>query len=129
MIREVIATGRDADSAIENGCLELGVPREDVEFEIISLPRKSFFGLKVQPAKVRVYVELPDVVRTPKEPAPRPPKPAEPRSGAPRAEQPRPEQPRPPKAPREERPKPQAQAPQGKPAAWISPSRERGMTL
>ena len=61
MIKEIIATGADANAAIENGALLLGLPREEVQFEIIDLPRKGgFLGLKKLPAKVRVWVELPD---------------------------------------------------------------------
>ena len=68
MIKEVIATGRDADSAINNGCLQLGILREDAQFEILSLPKKSFLGLKTQPARVRVFVELPDPPKAPEPP-------------------------------------------------------------
>lgn len=61
MIKEIIATGVDANAAIESGALLLGLPREEVQFEIIELPRKGgFLGLKKLPAKVRVWVELPD---------------------------------------------------------------------
>ena len=60
MIREVTATGKDVNAAIDNGCAQLNIQREDAQFEIISLPKKSFFGLKTHPAKVRVYIELPD---------------------------------------------------------------------
>lgn len=74
MIKEVIATGRDANAAIEAGCLQLGVSREEVEFDILSLPKKSFFGLRTQPAKVRVYIELPDPKPEKAPKAPRPPK-------------------------------------------------------
>lgn len=35
----------------------MGLPRDRVEFEIIDLPKKSFFGLKNTPAKVHVFTE------------------------------------------------------------------------
>ena len=77
MIKEIIATGVDANAAIESGALLLGLPREEVQFEIIDLPRKGgFLGLKKLPAKVRVWVELPDE------------KPARSEKPAPRAEKP-----------------------------------------
>ena len=41
MIKEIIATGVDANAAIESGALLLGLPREEVQFEIIDLPRKG----------------------------------------------------------------------------------------
>lgn len=54
MTRECIGTGKTVDEAIENACRELGCTREDIDFEIINLTKKSFFGLKVTPAKVKV---------------------------------------------------------------------------
>lgn len=62
MIQEIIATGRDVNAAIDSGCLLLGINREqDVfDFEIIAREKKGFLGLKVYPAKVRVFRELPD---------------------------------------------------------------------
>ena len=60
MIKEIIQTGATVDAAIDSGCLLLGVDRSDADFEIIDMPRKTLFGLKTIPAKVRVYIELPD---------------------------------------------------------------------
>ena len=56
-MKEIIATGKTVDLAIEEACQQLGVPREKAEFEIIDLPKKGLFGLKTYPAKVRVFVK------------------------------------------------------------------------
>lgn len=58
MMKEVIATGKTVDAAIESGCLELGLPREETDFEIIDMPHKGFLGLTQTPAKVRVFAEV-----------------------------------------------------------------------
>ena len=107
MIKEIIATGVDANAAIESGALLLGLPREEVQFEIIDLPRKGgFLGLKKLPAKVRVWVELPDEkpARSEKprrQEAPKKEQKAENKPAAPKAEKPaRSEKP----APRVEKP-------------------------
>lgn len=68
MLKEVIATGKNVEAAIDAGCEQLGLEREDIEFEIIDMPRKGFLGLTQTPAKVRVYKEFPDPV----EPKPQP---------------------------------------------------------
>ena len=62
MIQETIATGRDVNAAIDNGCLQLGIDREEdiFDFEIIAREKKGFLGLKTYPAKVRVFREVPD---------------------------------------------------------------------
>ncbi len=57
MLKEVIKTGKTVEEAIEFGCLELGKAQEDIQFEIIDLPKKGFLGLGNRPAKVRVYFE------------------------------------------------------------------------
>lgn len=62
MIKEVIATGKNVEAAIDSGCAQLGLEREDIEFEIIDMPRKGFLGLTQTPARVRVYKEYPDPV-------------------------------------------------------------------
>ncbi len=51
-----------------SACTTVGLPREDLEIEVLDLPRRGFLGLSVVPAKVRVYKEFPD------EPAPAPAK-------------------------------------------------------
>ena len=56
-MKEIIATGKTVDLAIDEACQQLGVPREKAEFEIIDLPKKGLFGLKTYPAKVRVFVK------------------------------------------------------------------------
>lgn len=60
MIVEAIATGKDVNEAIENGCTQIGFRRDEVEFEIISLPKRGLLGIKKYPAKVRVYREVAD---------------------------------------------------------------------
>ena len=107
MIKEIIATGVDANAAIESGALLLGLPRDEVQFEIIDLPRKGgFLGLKKLPAKVRVWVELPDEkpARSEKprrQEAPKKEQKAENKPAAPKAEKPA----------RSEKPAPRAQKP------------------
>lgn len=105
MIQETIATGRDVNAAIDNGCQELGINREEdiFDFEIIAREKKGFLGLKTYPAKVRVFRELPDPkpVREEK-PAPAPQKEQKPRP--PREEAAAPEQPKePPREPKTEK--------------------------
>ncbi len=94
MIQETIATGRDVNAAIDNGCRELGINREEdlFDFEIIAREKKGFLGLKTYPAKVRVFREVPDPKPVPAE-KPKAPAPA-----------PVPKAPAPEKKPREERP-------------------------
>lgn len=57
MIKEVTATGADVNAAIDSGAMLLGTTRDEVQFEILELPRKGFLGLKHYPAKVRVWME------------------------------------------------------------------------
>ena len=116
MIKEIIATGVDANAAIESGALLLGLPREEVQFEIIDLPRKGgFLGLKKLPAKVRVWVELPDEkpARSEKprrQEAPKKEQKAENKPAAPKAEKPaRSEKPAP-RAEKAEKPERQSRA-------------------
>ncbi len=62
MIREVIAVGHDVDSAIEKGCAELGVAREDASAEVLERAKKGLFGKLKSEAKVRVYLEIEDPI-------------------------------------------------------------------
>ena len=140
MLKEIIATGKNVDLAIDSGCEQLGIAREDAQFEIIDLPRKAFFGLKVVPAKVRVYVELPDPKPAPapkppkaegERPArpPRPPKGERPEKGEKGEKPPRPEKkekaPKPPKAePKADAPAEEEAAPAPQPLEPIVPTPE-----
>ncbi len=62
MVRDVIIEAQDVNEAVEKGALELGLSSEEVEFEILSMPRRGFLGIKKYPAKVRVFVEEEDIV-------------------------------------------------------------------
>ena len=56
--REVITTGTTTEEAIEKGCEELGLSREEVKYEVIEHPKQKTLGLfGGSPATVRVYVE------------------------------------------------------------------------
>ena len=62
MRKEILATGRTVEEAIDNGCAELGITRglDDYDHEIVDMPSKGFLGLGTKPAKVRLWIELPD---------------------------------------------------------------------
>jgi spoIIIJ-associated protein len=127
LIQETIATGRDVNAAIDNGCRELGISREEdsFDFEIIAREKKGFLGLKTYPAKVRVFRELPDPVLPKEEPPKAAPAPAprreQPAAQAPRQEKPARDQAVPASAPAGE---PQEKAQQAQPAASQPPRRE-----
>ncbi len=63
MIKEITAVGKDILEAKENAKIALGAGElDDVKFEIIDSGSKGIFGIiGVRPAKVRAYIELPDV--------------------------------------------------------------------
>ena len=149
MIQETIATGRDVNAAIDNGCRELGINREEdlFDFEIIAREKKGFLGLKTYPAKVRVFREVPDPkpvpAEKPKAPAPAPvpkapapekkpreerpaaPAPAQPRKAREPKEQPK-REPRPPreKKPREDRPRQESRPRPERPAPEAAEPRQ-----
>lgn len=62
MIKEAIGFGSTVDEAKEDAILRLGAKmEEDVQFEIISLPKKKVLGLfGGSQAEVKAYVERPD---------------------------------------------------------------------
>lgn len=62
MIKECIQTARTVDEAIELACAKLEIPREEVEIEILELPKKGFLGIGNTGAKVRVYKEEHDKI-------------------------------------------------------------------
>ena len=62
IIKEITAAGKDVQEALANGKATLGLTElDDVKFEIIDGGTKGILGLFARPAKVRVYVEGPDL--------------------------------------------------------------------
>lgn len=106
MIQETIATGRDVSAAIDNGCQQLGIDREEdtFDFEIIAREKKGFLGLKTYPAKVRVFREVPDPKPVEK------PKPAPAPAAAPKAAEKKPVQEKKPAREEEKKPAPVREA-------------------
>lgn len=113
MIKEAIGTGRTVNEAIEAARAALGPQEADIELEVLELPKKTFFGLKQNAAKVRAYVILPDPVpekqatpAQPQRPAQQPQRPAQPPQQAKQPPvSPKPEKPRQPQPSQPERPK------------------------
>lgn len=62
MIKEAICTGETVDEAKEKALEELGADLEDdVQIEVLATPKKKALGIfGGSPAKVRVYVEVPE---------------------------------------------------------------------
>ena len=62
MIKEITAVGKDIIEAKDNARIALGAGELDnVQFEIIDGGTKGILGLFSRPAKVRAFIELPDV--------------------------------------------------------------------
>ena len=122
MEKSIITTGKTIDEAVEAALKQLGLTRDDVTYQVISLPKSGFFGIGAVPAKVQVTYEAPDLKPAAKAEAPK-------ADAAPKAE-PKPEkkeEPRAEAAPRialssASRSKPKAQKPaEKKPEADTAP--------
>ena len=63
MIKEITAVGKDILEAKENARAALGAGElDDVQFEVLDSGSKGIFGIiGVRPAKVRAFIELPDI--------------------------------------------------------------------
>lgn len=93
MIKEAIGTGETIEEAKEQAIANLNAGiDEEIEFEVLATPRKKTLGLfGGSPAKVRVYVEVPDPVQPKARPArqeapgqrPAKPKPEAPKQASP----------------------------------------------
>ena len=109
MEKNIIATGKTIDLAIESALTQLGLDRDSVSVQVIQQAKSGFLGFGSQPAKVQVTYEAPD-------PAPEAPKVAlssasrsKPKAAAPvkkeEAPKPAPEKKEAPKAEKKEAPK------------------------
>ena len=61
MEKSIITTGKTIDAAVEAALAQLGLTRDDVTYQVISLPKSGFFGIGAVPAKVQVTYEAPDL--------------------------------------------------------------------
>lgn len=57
MIKEITATAKTVELAVQKGADELGYTVEQVQYEILEEPRSGFLGIGSVNAKVRVYHE------------------------------------------------------------------------
>lgn len=59
MVQEAFGTGESIEEALDAACKELGVSKEDAEYEVIQEPEKKKFGIfGGNPAKVRVFITV-----------------------------------------------------------------------
>ena len=111
MEKSIITTGKTIDDAVEAALAQLGLTRDDVSYQVISLPKSGFFGIGAVPAKVQVTYEAPDLKPARADAAPRTEekKPEAPKEAAPRialssASRSKPKAPKADAAPRAEKP-------------------------
>ncbi|MBQ8354241.1 MAG: Jag N-terminal domain-containing protein [Oscillospiraceae bacterium] len=71
MEKSIITTGKTIDDAVETALAQLGLTRDDVTYQVISLPKSGFFGIGAVPAKVQVTYEAPDLKPARADAAPR----------------------------------------------------------
>ena len=121
MEKNIVATGKTIDLAIESALSQLGLDRDSVSVLVLQQAKQGFLGFGAQPAKVQVTYEAPD-------PVPEAPKTAlssasrsKPKAAAPVK---RPEAPQPEKKPEMPKAEPKSEAP-GMPKAESKPEAPR----
>ena len=82
MEKSIITTGKTIDEAVETALAQLGLTRDDVTYQVISLPKSGFFGIGAVPAKVQVTYEAPDLKPAAPKAESKPEKKAEPKAEA-----------------------------------------------
>ena len=88
MEKSIITTGKTIDAAVETALAQLGLTRDDVTYQVITLPKSGFLGIGAVPAKVQVTYEAPDLKPAVKaeEKKPEAPKAEEKKAEAPKTE-------------------------------------------
>jgi len=66
MEKNIVATGKTIDLAIESALNQLGLDRDSVSVMVLQQAKQGFLGFGAQPAKVQVTYEAPDPVEAPK---------------------------------------------------------------
>ena len=116
MEKNIIATGKTIDLAVEAALEQIHMDKDDVSVEVLEMPKSGFLGIGAQPAKVKVTYEGPAEDNAPalssasrSKPKPKKPAPKAEPAPAPKAEQPAPkaEKPERKSAPKAERPAPE----------------------
>ena len=63
MRKEIIATGKDYETAVANAQAALGASAlEDISYEVVDLGSRGIFGIGARPTKVKAWIDLPDTV-------------------------------------------------------------------
>ena len=62
MEKTIVTSGKTIDLAVEAALTQLGLTRDDISYEVLSLPKAGFLGFGAQPAKVQVTYEAPDPI-------------------------------------------------------------------
>ena len=63
MRKEILATGKDVEVAVQNALDALGAAAlEDISYEIVDLGSRGIFGIGARPTKVRAWIDMPDTV-------------------------------------------------------------------
>ncbi len=63
MRKEIIAQGKDYETAVANAQAALGADAlEDISYEVVDLGSKGIFGIGARPTKVKAWIEIPDTV-------------------------------------------------------------------
>ena len=63
MRKEIIAQGKDYETAVANAQAALGADAlEDISYEVVDLGSKGIFGIGARPTKVKAWIDLPDTV-------------------------------------------------------------------
>ena len=68
MEKNIIATGKTIDLAIEAALTQLGLDRDSVSVQVLQQAKAGFLGFGAQPAKVQVTYEAPDPIVVPEKP-------------------------------------------------------------
>lgn len=62
MKKSIVVTGKTIDLAVEAALAQLGLSRDDITYEVLTLPKSGFLGIGAQPAKIQVSYEVADPV-------------------------------------------------------------------
>lgn len=57
-MKEQIETGKTVEQAISAACEKLGLSTDEVQYEVLEMPKKGFLGFGASMARVRVYKEF-----------------------------------------------------------------------